>query len=101
MEKKNYIILGITLLVLVGMISPFLTSWNEGWEHDKNKICLPYTTRGVVFMYEGYEGCSKEEIEEKEKFIEYYCEDHSCKPIMKSEKSLEEIYYKYKENLKL
>lgn len=99
MNKNNleYVYLGIILIVLVFMMKPLLGKWNTNWEIEKNEICLPYTTKGIVFTYEGDEHCSIEQIIEKRNFEKYYCERYNCRPILKNKNELKQIYEKYKE----
>ena len=92
MKVETYITIGVLIVVLIGTGSIFHDKWNEGWEMDKEKICLPYNTFGVVESYEGNNHCSEVEIKEKQKFQDYYCENHLCHPVMKSEEKLKIIY---------
>ena len=95
MKKINYLYLGIVLIVLIGMINPFLNKWKTGWGKDKDKICLPYTTQGTVFVYEGSHNCSNNQITKKEKFIEFYCKEYDCYPVLKNEEERRKIYQKF------
>jgi hypothetical protein len=92
MNKQIIFGLIICIFVVAMTIPTAKNKLDEAWEMDKEKICLPYTTNGIVAVKEGNEHCSEEEINEKNKFLDYYCNLYSCRPVWKTEKKVKSIY---------
>jgi len=98
--NKQYIFGLIICVFVIAMLIPIAKDrFDEGWQIDKEKICLPYTTNGIVAAHEGNEHCSEGEISEKDKFLDYYCNLYSCRPVWKSEKKVRAIYEEWNDAL--
>ena len=92
---KAIIIGAIVIFIVIEMINPFKEKFNEGWQLDKDKMCLPYVPNGIVSVYENYSHCTEEQIIEKERFAKYYCSNFHCYLVLKTEKQIKAIYKEF------